>query len=97
MRLLLLGNHHPIRAQLQQNPAVGLVVGLADHIGNPQLLQVQGGQHGGRQIAADGHNGAVEVAHPQRPQYFLVLAVAHHGLGHIVGHLLHRVAFGING
>ena len=71
---------------------MGLVVGLADDIGHAQLLQVHGSQHGSRQIAANGDDSAVEIPGTQRPQDLLVLSVAHHRVGHVVGHLLHQIA-----
>ena len=64
---------------------------LAYDIGNPQFLQIHHCQHRGGKIAADGNHGAVKIARSQRPQHFLVLTVAHHRVGHMVGKLLHQI------
>ena len=93
---LALGDDHPVSAQLFQHPAMGLVMGLADHIGNPQFLQIHHRQHRGCQIVTNGHDGAVKIAGAQGPKDFLVLSVTGDSMGHMICHLLHQVFLDIH-
>ena len=95
--ILLLRDHHPVHPQLFQHLPVGLIVGLADDVGNAQFLQVHGDQHGSGQVVPDGDDRAVQVPDPQGPQNLFVLGIAHNRVGHIVGDLLNIVALHIQG
>ena len=72
-------------------------MGLADQAGHPKLLQIHHRQHRGRQVVPDGHHGAVEIPCAQSAQHLLVLAVAHHGVGHIGRQLLHQLRTNVHG
>ena len=66
-----------------------LIGRLADHLGHTQHFQIQRHQNAGGQIAADGHDGAVQVPHAQGFQDLLIPGIAHHGVGYAVGDLLY--------
>ena len=72
-------------------------MGLADDKGDAQLLQVHGDEHRGRQIVANGNDGAVHIPDPQGPEDLLILGIPHYGVGHFAGHLLHQVSLYIQG
>ena len=72
-------------------------MGLAHHIGYSKFFQIHGNQHGGRQIFSDGDDGAVEIGCAQSPQHLLVLRVSRHSVGHIVCHLIDKIAANVHG
>ena len=94
---LMLREYHPVGADLLQHLAVDMALGLAHHLLHPGLLQVQGDEGAVPHVAAGGHDGAVKIAHSQSPQHRRVLGVPGHRVGHLLGHLLHPLAVGVDG
>ena len=86
-----------IGAQLLEHLAMGLIMGLADHIGHTQFFQIHGSQHRCRQIVADGNDGAVKILGTQSLQHILVPGICHDSLGYIRTDLLNQFASGVNG
>ena len=65
--------------------------GFANHLGHPQLLEVEGNQGGIAHVLPHGHDGAVIVAHTQGPEDRRVPRVPGNGVGDPVGHPLDQL------
>ena len=74
-----------------------LIAGLADHLGDPGLLEQHGDEDARGHVAADGHDAAVIVADAQAVEHLLVPGIGHHGVGHAVGDALHQLLVQIDG
>ena len=85
-----------IRPDLFQRAALRLVGGLAHDALHAQLLEVQRRNDAGSQIAADGDDGAVVIAHAERAQRVFIPRVAHGGAGDLAFHPLHKLRVQIN-
>ena len=81
---------------LFQRPALCFVGGLAHDALHAQLLEVQRRNDARSQIAADGDDSAVVIAHAERAQCVLIPHVAHGGAGDFALYPLHKLRPKIN-
>lgn len=64
---------------------------------HPRLVQGDDRQHAGLDVRADGDDRPVDVADPELAHRLAVGGVGHHGVGELVGILLHPTLVGVDG